>query len=232
MMQIKELFGIRPAQMDRKVDISALAQKVSDPFDDPKLLTIFSNLAVALRPKLAQYDTILADDAGGRIPAILVHQWARRKREQHGVEKPNLFFIHPINNKSSNYDALQALIKRYKTHVHRVLFVTEVIASGANAKDMIKTLSKQKIRCDIASLSLYNYPYAYSFNKHLFYGEVIERLGISSGDIFHRQDDISGVFTNHEEFAASVLWGADPQKKQRAREDAALVADTLYPLVV
>jgi hypothetical protein len=232
MTSLKEVFA--PAwqkEVWKAVNIPDLAHRVSAPFNDPRLLLALSRLGMSLGPHLTHYDTILGDDASGRVPALLVGRWARQKRQESGRKTPNLYFIHPVPGYSHHYTEFEAFLKKHKGAINHVLFVTEYIKSGAHAGNIVEILSEHNIKSDVATVSLIDDPSTYSLGEYLFYGDISEETGHRA---FHRNAGVSGVYTN------SMLTGATVCRRgpaffenvQRARQDAALVADSLYPLVV
>ena len=230
MRALRELFI--PAwqkEVEASVDIPSLAHTLSPPFDNPTLLYSMARLALKLKPMLSSYDTILGDDAGGRIPALLYAHLATQKRLQGGKEKPNVFFIHPIQSLTSDYAKFEKFLSSHKEQIGSVLFVTEYVQSGTHAGVILDFLSEHKITWSIAAVSVLYHPATYKFREGLIYGSI----GDLGKQAFHDNFPVSGAQTQEDAITShgyTSSMGISPTVNQ-ARVDVAAIAEAFIPLV-
>ncbi len=178
----------------------------------------FQDVAVQLRPGIEahRWDAIIGDDVSGRLPALFVGRLMQRHAAATGAATPNIMFAAP--DKMAGEEKQQALREHFANHQdklgHRVLIVTEFIASGDNLRGLVATLP-QGVEADIASLRVsrnFDDDYQrYAFPRSsIYYGDVwsepplyarrpteeasaAERKGISQGIIGIEKDETSAT---------------------------------------
>ncbi|MCL4437620.1 hypothetical protein M1513_01090, partial [Patescibacteria group bacterium] len=112
---------------------------------------------------------------------------------------------------------------------------TEFIYSGTSIGNIIKILEKNKIKFDIAAVSVAKSPKSYDrqIAKHLYYGNRGEQDVGRGGLYFYNTSNISGVMKVDvpDAIHPAVYLDADKIKMKEARKDIDLIADELVKLV-
>jgi hypothetical protein len=114
-----------------------------------------ARLVLELRHDIASYDTIIGDDASGRLPTLFLREIANNKRAKEGKENSKTFFL--VGGRYTDEQIFQAstdFISSMKPMLGRVLLATEHIASGYGMKRMAKIFQQEGISFDIASVSV------------------------------------------------------------------------------
>lgn len=129
----------------------------------------FLNLVEKLKEDIdsGTYDTLIGDDASGRIPTLALRNvMAERMRQSHPELSPEeerdrlkTYFV-AGGRIDTNTENLEEFFDKIKTTVKkRALFVTEYIASGESVKRIGEMLENHGISFDIATL-------AFSIDEH------------------------------------------------------------------
>lgn len=154
------------------------------------------NLVLKLESKLSQYDTIIGDDASGRLIALFLRQIIKAKRREDGLEPPETLFVAGgRGNNCLRSEKIKELLEKKKDSMGKTLLVTEYISSGDGLQWLAKMMADLGIDFDIATLSLLvkENP-TESFQR---YPEIVKRLNFGSigsdGLFFYGKKRIAGV---------------------------------------
>jgi hypothetical protein len=202
-----------------------------DPFNKKEgVVKAAARLVLELRDRLPHYDTILSDDASGRLVSLLLKKIIDRKKEERGGEKTEMFFLASGRHGSAAIDrSIRKFIGKKKKELGKTLLVTEYIESGKSIEKLTKALEDKHIDFDIGTLSIERLPQHYGnvqFPQHVHYG-ALGKQGLS----FYDQESFGGV-TKGETGPHPVKSGFIVQKDvERARKEVAIIADGLENLL-
>lgn len=197
--QIKEEFEDEK-KLDPKPSDVLLAERV---FAKPEVKEAMTGLVEKLEPNLESaekiYDTLLSDDASGRLITLFLRNIINKQREVLGKERAKTFFIMGGRHKGEEVEAnIGDFLEKNKEKIGKTLLVTEYIETGLSIERISHLLDEQAIKYDIASLSidkhfLKNYPPSWVAKRkgmgNFYYGSVGE-VGARS---FHGMDLFSGI---------------------------------------
>ena len=214
-----------------KNNIEVLAKKMLTPmFAKKEVVESFHSLIENLGSNLSSYDTILSDDASGRLVSLVLKKIIDQSREKDNKEKTNIYFLAAGRyNNAEKKQAVKNFIELNKTKMENVLIVTEHIGTGATIEDIMKVLEELNINFNVAALSTeYTLKhYSKKLQKKLFYGENGGRAGME----FYQEpaSKYSGVEKNiadNSPHPESVSY-RHQQFKKDARHDVAVLAEAL-----
>lgn len=164
--------------LESGIDVEALSKGLEKPFESKELIGSLANLVLKLREKLPQYDTIISDDASGRLVSLILHRIINKKKEELGRDRIPTYFIAGGQYYSKSVDSaigkvIDEEIKKRKS-LGKTLLVTEYIESGDSIEKLIKILESKGIDFDVAAVSIIEKPESYKTNltKRLYYGEI------------------------------------------------------------
>jgi len=223
--------------ISQTIDIKALEAQVHHPFRDT-IIEALARLTLELGDRFGQYDTIISDDASGRLMALLLKDIADRKRKEKDKSSTRIFFIAGGQHKKEDIEpaieAVEKFIMRRRDELGKTLLVTEHISSGKSTTRLINILEDQGIDFDVATISIFPYPdsptsFDYKLRSRLYYGEIS-----TTGDSLWKQTLPAGVHkvlegppqahpVKHEQY--------DPALVKQAREDIKLLGEELYKLI-
>lgn len=180
------------------------------------------------------YDTLIGDDASGRIPTLALRNvMAERMRQVHpnlspeeDRERLKTYFV-AGGRINTNTEGLKEFFEKIKPTVKkRALFVTEYIATGESMKRIGEILEKEQIPFDIATLGFVVDQYAqreeevrnFLVRHKIFSGEYTGPTG--TPDIYgaHR---LAGVekYPNQKNPHAYKFFDGNNPILQKSRED-------------
>jgi hypoxanthine phosphoribosyltransferase len=199
-------------KIKEKIDIDSLRERVKD--DKYKqVIPDLARLVIEVEDEIPNYDTILSDDAGGRLPSLFLRRIINRKREELGREPSNTYFIGWGRHANRKRDwEVRKFIWSKRKQIGKALLVTEHIRTGGSLNELAKLLEETEINFDIATVSTEQLPTDESMKdkkaiiKRLKYGSV----GKAGEKAFHegRHWPVpSGVTSKEGHFD----WNAHPQ---------------------
>jgi len=212
-------------------DASALAQTMeTEVFRNEGTLQIFESLVNELRDKLSTYDTILSDDASGRLVSLVLRKIINKCRNKDGKTPVHTYFLASGKHYT---DTIMPKIKTFlgdkKTDIKNALLVTEYIESGQSIEKLTKIIDELKIPFDIATLSIADSPNNYDtqISSRLYYGEQSIK-----GIQFWGKRLLTGVQKDQNiDSPHPVKTSAfNPEQISAARRDVKRLADALMPI--
>ncbi len=223
-----------------KLSIKALRKKIEkespgSPFASPREpILALARLVIELRDKLPKYETVLSDDASGRLVSLLLRKIIDTKRKELDLPPVKTFFIAAGRHHNPDKDkAIAEFIENKKEEFGKTLLVTEYIESGKGISHLIETLENKEIDFDLATVSIMkeSNEYHQPFVKHLYYGVVGQE-----GMPFYGQKLFSGVIKSSKYSSPhpEVVSGLTPDKRkniEKVREDINMLADEFVKLV-
>lgn len=228
-----------------EVNAEELAADLGMPFDK-EVVESFAKLAIALKDRIYTYDSIISDDASGRIPSLVLWRLINNLREARHMEPIRGYFVASGRHDNKNkYKAIRDYFNKKKLQFgKKALVVTEYIVTGGSIRDLSKQLDAAKINFDVAALSIsprYESRQGYlSKIKNKFFNEARNRfIGSEShvGMKFYQVYRLSGVIKKansespHPMHIVKDNWEADQELINRVREDAATLANRLAEII-
>lgn len=189
--EFKESNGQKP-----DVNVEALREDLNEPFDNPELIKALAELTIQLRDRLSLYDTILSDDASGRLVPLVLREVIDKKREEENKKHVSTFFLATGRHRELGGDsAIGNFLDEKKETFGKTLVVTEYIETGHSTEAIIHLLENKNIDFDIATVSIEKNPDEYNpaLSKRLYYGEVGR-----SGKLLHGKYRHTGVIRGPE----------------------------------
>lgn len=199
----------------------------------------FSGNKIAERVMLKEYDTILAEDASGRLPGLLMYGAMKKFYKTNESEKDlNLFFLAGSKGAENEEEKKEKLLEYFNNVIYKshspdksILIVTDVIMEGKSLVPLIEILKELGIKYDILTLGLGRSIRYHNFENQVYVlkkelGNMNEaRIGIP--EIFDRSD-LSGVKKNPNNILSSRRPDNDMKKIKQIREEIEVVAEKLY----
>lgn len=159
----------------------------------PELIKSLALLSLKLKDKLTNYDTILIDDASGRLVGLYLLEQIKAKKRNEGISTKTMAYgIIGGDISDEQKNAVKNFIKTKKNKLGKTLLVTEQVLSGEAIIRIAKLLKQKRINFDIASVSV-NPEFLNSKNKHrwaknkLTYGS----LGLDGSDFKHIEKGVT-----------------------------------------
>lgn len=211
-------------------DIEELRKKMHSPFSrDSVTIEVLARLVIKLESNLSTYDTILSDDASGRLPSLFLRKLVDHARLKIDEEPVKTYFL--ATGRHSNIEKDKA-IKRFllnkKNEIGKALLVTEHIASGDSIIRIMKLLNELGINFEVACISAcgFSEDYVEKFGdifKKIYYGENKSRVGSA----FYDYADSAGVSKDSSSASPhpEVYRSANKGDVARARKDANFLAE-------
>jgi len=190
----------RKKPQKKEIDIEKLSSQMStEPFKDKDILRSFIELIKNLKDKLITYDTILSDDASGRLVSLVLRKIINeaRKRKGENLSEINTYFLATgYNFDERSIKNLQLFLKGKKPEIKKALVVTEYIETGNSIKRLIEDLEKLSIHFDVAAISIAKDHNAYptKITRRLYSGSQHSKIGLS----FYDKTNLTGVMKNTE----------------------------------
>lgn len=247
-----ETFGELHKEEKRKYESWESAKERYNFYEIWKLKESVTKLVEHLKPAIdrGDYDTLISDDASGRIPTLILRNiFQKRLKNLHPEWKPEerragtkTFFIKGGRN-VSNDQALNSFFTKIKPEIKKkILLVTEYLESGVSMIRILNVLDKIGFDVDIAALVIrYNSSgYKALTDAHqLFIGQELGGLP----PIWSRES-LSGVTMKHDpEMRKFIHYSAHAKRSHdkptvgqqdliaKARDDAKTLADEVYQKV-
>jgi len=122
-------------------------------------------LARNLKERALTYDTIVSDDASGRLVSLFLRELVDKKRKESGKPDVQTYFLSGgVEGISKKEDFLRGK----KEKLGRVLLVTEYIVTGEHIGALAYLLEKLGVDFDMAALSISRAPIKYGDKKIIF----------------------------------------------------------------
>jgi len=201
-----------------------------------------AELVWKLRNKLFEYDTLLSDDASGRIPTLFLREMAvqmRKNSKDTKREAPNTYFVSGGRHGMQHVFNSVANFIKSKPHIGKTLLVTEFISSGRSILELIKILEQEGINFDVAAPSVEERPEYYSpaLTKRMIYGAIG-----SQGLAFYDQAHYGGTTKSMNRTSAHPTpikdrYDAESQKEEiqlhvnTTRKEISVIADRLCQML-
>jgi hypothetical protein len=151
-----------------------------------EILASFVCLAIDLKGKEFEYNTIVSDDGGGRIVSIFIKYLLSIKRREleSNAPSPIVYFVSPHEP-----DLVNGFIDNIHDSLGKVLVVTELIRNGKGTRVFGDALNRYNdVSFDVASISSVKLgvpeQLESEYNTKVFVGES---LGWGAGEVFHKQ---------------------------------------------
>ncbi|MDA2922384.1 hypothetical protein MYX07_03910 [Patescibacteria group bacterium AH-259-L07] len=219
-------------RVQNTLDIENLETKMkSEVFQNSNLLESLACLVAKLKDKFTDYDTVLSDEASGRLVSLFLHKIINTKKEQEGKEKIPIYFIAGgrVRHPEAEFD-VNDFISKKKEALGKTLLVTEHIESGGTIKFLANTLKSNGINFDIATVSLGQDPLSYKTNpaKNAIYGSIGE-IGAKSLYFKYKATGVQRARKGGPHPRRSKL--RDPEEVKQSREDIKTLASEFSKLV-
>lgn len=177
-----------------RVDLHALAQELGPASIFTKheggAMEVLARLVVELKDRIPNYDTILSDDASGRLVSLLLRHIVQGKRDK-AKEPLQTYFLAAGRDSTDDIKAkIDEFIVERKEKLGKVLLVTEYIGTGKTINFLVNTLEKHNVDFDLAAVSIRRSAdfYEKGIQRHLFYGGRGEE-----GAYFYGKPKFAGV---------------------------------------
>lgn len=188
-----------------------LAEKIESfeqSFDAPETRGAMTSLVEKLKSKLENpeqiYDTLLSDEASGRLVTLFLRNIINKQREKFDKEPAKTFFI-AGGGRSKNFSIAGSrhwsedaeartadFIAKNKAKFNKTLLITEYIVTGHSIKTLSEILDKQGIQHDIATVSI-EYKNSLKDDKPSIYKKLYFGSIGGTGLIFYRRSYDTGV---------------------------------------
>lgn len=224
--------------IEKTIDFNLTKELESNLFHNGRqLMEVLARLVLELKDKLQKYDTIISDDASGRIPSLLLRKIVNKEREKSGREKIPIYFLAggQTHGDEIKMKQIDKFLKNRKNSLGKVLLITEYISTGRSIHSLSRILENNKIDFDIATVSL-DPDYEIKINSiskilnKLIYGEISPK-----GLDIYRAKAATGVKKH------GILGQPHPRKKtseeydesqvRKARKDIDKLAEELSKLL-
>lgn len=232
----KEIVDLKKQkEQEPNIDIHALKRGLEGPFSEYEPVNALTQLVFKLKEKLSRYDTIISDDASGRLVSLVLNKVINNKREALKKSRTKLNFVAAGRHDNERIEeAIRKFIDE-KKEFGKTLLVTEHIATGWSIGKLIKILEDRRVDFDIATVSVARHlagsGYEKNLLKRIYYGEVGD-----SGLLFYNRSEYSGVKKDNIGSTAFPVLSKyhikhDRPKINRARKDAKKLGDRLSELI-
>lgn len=144
------------------------------------LVSELSLLAERINENAGIYNSIVSDDASGRLVSLFLKKVLEIARKKEGLGLLKLKFVAGGRfGKEERFSEIRNFLGKHKEELGRVLLVTEYIESGQSIKNIINILNSLSIPFDLATLSMYS---SYSLTKRR-----LKNLGIN---LYHASESL------------------------------------------
>lgn len=145
-------------------------------------------LALKLEKDLLNYDTIISDDASGRLVSLFLRELVDKKRKESGKPDVQTYFL---SGGVEGISKKEEFLRDKKDKLGRVLLVTEYIVTGEHIGALAYLLEKLGVDFDLAALSSAE-PKKYGDKKIIFGSKG------SVGIDLWNYPQVAGVYTKVE----------------------------------
>ncbi|MDO8573693.1 MAG: hypothetical protein Q7R77_02990 [Candidatus Daviesbacteria bacterium] len=153
--------------------IAAIEDKNDFLFGDSKIICALFNLASKLEPRVLEFDTLVGDDASGRLPTLFLRKVLNNLRIARGGDNIQTLFIAGGSNflPGVGSSGIESLIRR-QSELGSILFSTEYIREGRSAAILTEFLQKKGMDVTIAAVTVSYELDTHQVNYPLYYGEI------------------------------------------------------------
>lgn len=154
----RETSDIEPGGVTSSIDVEELQAQLADnnELDERgleylsrlnKLHDVFVSVIDALKEKIEKgsISTIIADDTGGRIPALLLNRIINRYNQAHDLPQVNILFVQSQRAKQIEQVDTSGDSRQLRNAQDPVLVVTEFIDKGDRLSVLLKRLAEQRL---------------------------------------------------------------------------------------
>lgn len=235
--------------ISEKINIDAISQKLRTNFEmsNEQVIKSLARLCLELKNKAVKYDTILGDDASGRIVSLFLKQIIDKKRSEQKKPLTKIYFL-PGRYKHdddddyglpdlpyNSYSPIEKFIESKKYEMKKTLVATEYIQTGYTIRRIVDILEDAGVNFDIAALSIKFRPGRYDprIGERLTYGGVDEvgRTAFYKADFLgvKKESAVKDDSYIYDKLARDKR--ADPGGIRMARQDIKILAQELSPLL-
>ncbi|MCK4967441.1 MAG: hypothetical protein KAS12_00170, partial [Candidatus Aenigmarchaeota archaeon] len=138
------------------IDFKLLEERIETHFlKRKKVINVLARLILELKENIIDYDTILSDDASGRLVSLLLRKIINQQRKKVGKKQINTYFLASGQNRGpKDIDALREFIISKKEKLGKTLLVTEYIETGDGITYLVKILKQVGINFNVATVSI------------------------------------------------------------------------------
>lgn len=220
-------------RLDGPQNPEELSHRLETAISSPRLLEGLYSLCRQLADEPDKYDTLISDDASGRLVTLVLRRILDNRREKSGLPPMKVWFLASGRNEPLQQKAIDHFVARHASELGRVLIVTELVDTGDSLRDLTKSFAKKKLLPGIAALSVAEHPtfYAKKFTNNLIFGVQ----GYAGVDL-HDEHTFAGVRKDntqrgahprrYKDFDLPSLREANQEKVNQARQEVKLIADT------
>jgi len=230
-------------RIEANLDVDALSDQLTffsrgflNRHETNQLIRALAKLVIELEEKITQYDTVLSDDASGRLVTLFLVRVINKKKDESNLQPVKSYFISGGANSEENNQAIDDFLLKSKSSFGKVLLVSEYIVTGSSLTRLANRLTGQGIDFDVAVLSIspgHGFlgnnnldKKTINLKKRLKYGEE-SRV---AGDVFYNKI-FNGVVKSDS--------GTHPVKRKNvkqsfinnSRRDMEFLADEIYKLI-
>lgn len=183
-----------------------------------------------------EYDTIIAEDASGRIPGLIMYELLKKVAERDNKPIPKIYFMagslyaENIENKRKiTNEYLKDIVLKNHNSNKKTLVVTEYIMEGRSLKPIADSLKGQNVDYDILTLGL--------SKEHWWMDSIRGKLGNVSAALreipksIFRREDLSGVVKDSDEIISKKSTKADQLIINHIRKEIHIIAEDLYKIL-
>ena len=163
-------------------------------------------LARNLKERALTYDTIVSDDASGRLVSLFIKKVFDGLRKKQNQPPMQIRFIASGRFISENKrEGIKGFLEKNKDKFGKVLLVTEYIETGQSINEIVNILNALQIDFDLAALTISRQVVESLLRKwglkggFFFGGESQGRSYLSGGVKLHGQKGLSGITKNVED---------------------------------
>jgi hypothetical protein len=164
-------------------------------------LMSLARLAVELENQLADYDTIISDEASGRLVSLFFRELINKKRQKLNRNQVQTYFIKGgffNEGKTSRKvkESIREFLAKKKPQIKRALLVTEYIQTGEKVVPLVEAVESSGIDFDVAAVSVDEVFFSEVKRSPEFYQPLANRLrygGKNSHGLFFWNKTFTGV---------------------------------------
>lgn len=225
------------ARQEVELDTKELGKDLHEPFDSQQVIEALAKLTFYLKDRLVLYDTILSDDASGRLISRLLREITNKKKEEVGRPNIPIFFLAAGRHRKFSDDSpVGRFLDKKKGALGKTLLVTDYIETGHSMDALAQLLERKNIDFDIATASVTKNPdeYTIGLSKRLYYGEIG-----GTGKLLHGKYRHAGVIRGSETSAfprrytrpGSYGYSEVQETINQTRKDIGVLANRLFDII-
>lgn len=139
------------SHMHSKKAIQSLGRDLNYPFSSYTICRGFVNLGVELKDRLATFDTVLSDDAGGRLVSLVMGKLINFQREALNLPPSRVFFLASSVNTKAHAE-IEAFLASRRSEIGNALVCTQFVDSGTTIDMLSDIIDRLGIRYTLAIL--------------------------------------------------------------------------------